>query len=135
MAPDGRFSHLELSTPAGLLTLHPEGDGTLHGNALLAAGVRHVAGLAFDRNGLVDVAGSATARAAMAHALVLTPPGPGERRSMLRISRELELVVARVRVDTLAAGRWRVGEDELAAAVDGLPILDAALDWPLELPG
>ena len=31
-APDGSFSHLELATPAGLLTLHPEGDGTLHGN-------------------------------------------------------------------------------------------------------
>ena len=24
--PDGRFSHTELATPAGLLTLHPEGN-------------------------------------------------------------------------------------------------------------
>jgi len=69
--PDGRFSHLELSTPAGLLTLHPEGDGTLHGNAVLAGGLRHVAGLAWDR-------------------------------------------------------------DELVAA-EGLPVLDGARDWPLEL--
>src|SRR5436189_2001251 len=40
--PDGRFSHLELATTAGLLTLHPEGDGTLHGNAVTADGVHHV---------------------------------------------------------------------------------------------
>ena len=37
--PDGRFSHLELSTAAGLLTLHPEPDGTLHGNAVTAEGI------------------------------------------------------------------------------------------------
>src|SRR5689334_12470317 len=36
--PDGRFNHLELSTEGGLLTLHPEGDGTLHGNAVVDHG-------------------------------------------------------------------------------------------------
>ena len=30
--PDGRFSHLELARADGLWTLHPEADGTLHGN-------------------------------------------------------------------------------------------------------
>lgn len=43
--PGGRFSHLELTTAAGLLTLHPEGDGTIHGNAVTEAGVTHVRGL------------------------------------------------------------------------------------------
>ena len=46
--PDGRFSHLELSTAAGLLTLHPEGDGTIHGNAVTTAGLTHVIGLPWD---------------------------------------------------------------------------------------
>jgi hypothetical protein len=45
LSPDGRFSHLELTTAAGLLTLHPEGDGTIHGNAVTAAGVTHIRGL------------------------------------------------------------------------------------------
>ena len=47
--PDGRFAHLELSTAAGLLTLHPEGDGTLHGNAVTADGVEHVVGVPWPR--------------------------------------------------------------------------------------
>src|SRR5262249_7602181 len=46
--PEGRFSHLELSTGAGLLTLHPEGDGTLHGNSVTSAGVGHVVALPWD---------------------------------------------------------------------------------------
>ena len=44
---DRRFAHLELSTAAGLLTLHPESDGTLHGNAVLTDGVDHIVGLAW----------------------------------------------------------------------------------------
>ncbi len=131
-APDGRFSHLELSTPAGLLTLHPEGDGTLHGNAVVTGGLRHVAGLAWDRDGLVEVAGSPVARAVMAHALELAPPAPGDRRPMLRIGQGLDLVVERVVVEAPSAGCWWLGGDELVAA-DGLPILDGARDWPLEL--
>src|SRR5512147_136645 len=40
----GRPAKLELATPAGLLTLHPEeGSGRLHGNVVTEAGVRHLA--------------------------------------------------------------------------------------------
>lgn len=39
---DGRPTRLELATASGLLTLHPEADGsTLHGNTVTAAGIRH----------------------------------------------------------------------------------------------
>ena len=39
---DGTIARLELTTPDGLLTLHPNRDGTeLHGNGVTAAGVRH----------------------------------------------------------------------------------------------
>ena len=36
--PDGRFAHLELTTTAGLVTLHPEGDGTILDHSLIAYG-------------------------------------------------------------------------------------------------
>ena len=50
--PSGLFAHLELSTPTGLLTLHPETDGSLHGHAVVGErgeelGVEHVVGLAW----------------------------------------------------------------------------------------
>src|SRR5689334_6864494 len=61
--PDGRFSHLELSTAAGLLTLHPEGDGTLHGNAVTGDGVRHIAGWAWDAERAIEVEGSVVCEA------------------------------------------------------------------------
>ncbi len=134
--PDGRFSHLELATPAGLLTLHPEGDGTLHGNALVGAGLRHVAGLPWDPDGLVDVAGSPVARAAMAWLLAQSSMPPGTPRHVLRLTAELEASVDRRLVSRGGSGSWRleVG-DPLSADADGLPLLDAAASWPLDLPG
>ncbi len=66
----GRFSHLELSTPSGLLTLHPEPDGTLHGHAIVSDGVEHVEGLAVGRR-----------RARPARGLDGLPPG---RRGIAR---------------------------------------------------
>jgi hypothetical protein len=56
--PAGRFSHLELATPSGLLTIHPEPGATLHGNVLESGGLRHVVGVAWDADGVVDIAGS-----------------------------------------------------------------------------
>ena len=67
--PDGRFSHAELGTEAGLLTLHPEGDGTIHGNVVTAAGVEHVRGLPWSTDAVLLVEDSTIAAAAAAHAL------------------------------------------------------------------
>jgi len=62
--PMRRFSHLELATAAGLLTLHPEGDGSLHGNAVEATGVRHVVAVPWQPDDLLVVAGSPISRGA-----------------------------------------------------------------------
>ncbi len=133
-APDGRFSHLELATPAGLLTLHPEGDGTLHGNILAAGGLRHVTGLPWDEDGLLLIAGSPLAACAAAFALSSDPAGgaAGERH-VLRISPELELVATRERAAPAGAGRWRLGDDLPATGPDGLPLLADGIAWPMEL--
>lgn len=136
-SPDGRFSHLELSLPAGLLTLHPEGDGTLHGNAVARDGVDHVRGVTWEADGLVLVEGSPVSSAAAARLLAM---GDGarvrRRRRILRISRGLRLAADLVGVDSLGNGRWRVIGDPgeiIAAGRDGLPVLVEPRDWPLEL--
>lgn len=137
--PDRRFTHLELATPRGLLTLHPEPDGTLHGNALTDDGMRHVAGLAWDPDGLVLVAGSTVAAAAAGHLLATllppgsTPPGVSTSQLVLRIDPDLLLVVAFADVELGTDGRHEVADSGvLAADGDGLPVLAEARSWPLE---
>lgn len=134
-SPEGRFLHLELSTPAGLLTLHPEDDGTLHGNAVLRDGIRHVAGLPWERDGLVIVAASPLSLAAAAYLLMRSGPRAGDgwhRRLALRISPELALIAGAEESDRLDDGRWRLGGDVLASDVNGLPLLVGGQAWPLE---
>lgn len=119
--PDRRFAHLELSTRAGLLTLHPEGDRTLHGNAVTADGVRHVIGLPWPDKAVVLVEDSPVAGAAAARALEAR--AGGGQIPTVRIPADLSVVA----------------EDVPAAAVapelddDGLPILADGESWPLEL--
>jgi hypothetical protein len=111
--PDGQFSHLELSTAAGLLTLHPEPDGTLHGNAVTAEGMRHVVGLAWDPDGAVLLDGSLVCRAATV--------GPGRASiACLRIGIDLALEIG------------TTSTEESATTSDGLPILVDGASWPLE---
>jgi len=120
---DRRFTHLELATRAGLATLHPEGDGTLHGNVVRAQdGVEHVVGVPFPPAGVLLVAGSPIAAAAVAWALVATgAPTQGVL--------ELDTVTLSLgpAIDPTAPIR-------LSGAVDprGVPVLFDALIWPLE---
>ena len=137
--PDRRFTHLELSTPAGLLTLHPEPDGTLHGNALRDGGMRHVAGLAWDPDGLVLLAGSTVAAAAAGHLLAaLLPPGAAPAgvsmsQLVLRIAADLAVATAFADVELGNDGRYVVADSgALATDGDGLPVLDEARSWPLD---
>src|SRR4051794_16907537 len=67
-AADGRVSHLELARAGGLWTFHPEGDGTLHGNAVERdrSEVRHVVSWPFGPDDAVLVAGSPLSAAAVA---------------------------------------------------------------------
>ena len=133
-APDRRFSHLELSTAAGLLTLHPEADETLHGNVVTAEGLRHVRGLAWPPDGVILLESSPITIAAAAHALWASL-GPGLAGSVegLVIGRDLGLARRSIEVRQLEAGRWAVhGSDPLAVSEAGMPLLPDGLDWPLE---
>ncbi len=118
--PDGRFAHLELSTAAGLLTLHPESDGTLHGNAIGADGIRHVVAIPWQPDDLLLVAGSPVSRAAAPR-----------RVDAPRTGVAIGIVVG---LD-LTLGRRAIGRTERGAAVDadGLPALADGVVWPLEV--
>jgi hypothetical protein len=130
----GRFNHLELSTGAGLLTLHPEADGTIHGNAVGAAGVRHVVGLPWVPEAVVLLEGSAITLAAAACLLrgsigeTAAPTTPA-----LLIGLDLSVERRQIRVDRLPYGTWRFeGHEAIGVGVDGVPSLRAAEGWPLE---
>ena len=136
-APDGGFSHLELSTPAGLLTLHPEPDGTLHGNVIETGGIRHVVGLPWDRRGVVDIEGSAVVGAACARLLAgEVEAGASARRTVLRITTELLITTGPANIDRTDAETWRIaGGAPCRVDGAGLPVLPDAESWPLEQPG
>lgn len=130
----GQFSHLELSTAAGLLTLHPEAEGTIHGNAVGAAGVRHVIGLPWLPEGVVLLEGSAITTAAAA-SLVRGSivEATSSTTEALLIGLDLSVERRQTRFDRLPYGTWQFeGRDAMGVGVDGVPSLLAAEDWPLE---
>lgn len=129
--PAGRFAHLELSTDAGLLTLHPEGDGTLHGNAVTSEGVRHVEGLPWAARDVVLLEGSVISIVA-----AVAPQGEARPRATGGVLITVDLALARsdMTIKPLGPGTWRISPAGHAAIdPDGLPILDAGAHWPLEV--
>ena len=106
----GRFGRLELSSPAGLLTLHPEPDGrSIHGNVVTTDGVRP---LAFDW--------SPTAALAIAG-------DPFGSAILLAGATDATLVI-RARLGVVAGDRGTVLELDSR----GIPILEQSREWPLE---
>ena len=133
-APDGGFSHLELATPAGLLTLHPEGDGSLHGHVIEAGGIRHVVGLPWEATGVVDIEGSPVAGAANVPSLAeAIDVGGSARRTVLRITAGLLITTGPGLVERPDADSWRVaGGSLIRTDAAGLPVLPDPETWPLE---
>ncbi|HLO35059.1 MAG TPA: hypothetical protein VK194_03220, partial [Candidatus Deferrimicrobium sp.] len=132
--PAGQFAHLELATPSGLLTLHPEGDGTLHGHAIVSDGVEHVEGLAWDADGIVLLDGSTVCRLAAAALLAdVVAAGTSKAHLAVTIPPTLWIEVKPVRVERVDAATWRFGTEEPLAVDDrGLPSLRGGEIWPLE---
>jgi hypothetical protein len=138
----GRPSRLELTTPAGMLTLHPEeGSARLHGNVVAAAGMRHLA-LPWSEHHGFEIASRPIATAVTAHRLARsTAVGEGRTVPVVVIDADLRLAETTRRYTRIAAGEWRVetvpGEaPPVVLAIDdrGVPVLPAhAREWPLEL--
>jgi hypothetical protein len=136
---DGHVARLELTTPAGLLTLHPDADGsTLHGNVVSSTGVRHLS-YPWGPDHAVAVVGRPIADAVTAHRLVGSV-GVGEGRDVptLAIGPDVALVETDVRFERVSDDAWRLsdasGDRTMTVDARGLPFAaEDAVEWPLEL--
>jgi hypothetical protein len=137
--PAGRVARLELTTPAGLLTLHPDTAGTtLHGNIVTLGGVQPVT---FDWSPAhaLSVDGRPIADAVTAHRLTETTR-VGERRKVpvVAIAPDLTVREASFVFEPVRYRIWRIGDeagDRMLRLDDrGIPAGFAdASEWPLEL--
>ena len=129
----GRPSRLELTTPAGMLTLHPSADQReIHGNVVSATG-EGVRPLAFPwgPEHELEVVGRPLASAVALHRRrAEVSVGQGGEFDVLSIDRGLQVAAERRRFERLSEDRWRVGSLELEIDADGLPI--GGPRWPLE---
>lgn len=144
---DRRPIRLELTTATGLLTLHPEPSGWLHGNAVTPTGVRHLTfawsgehELALDR---LPMAVAVTAwRLATTMAV-----GEGREVQVVVVAEDLGVHQGIRRYVRVAESVWQIGGDDrtFSLTIDegGLPVWPGArgasagagepADWPLEL--
>jgi hypothetical protein len=131
--PGGRPSRLELTTPAGLLTLHPSTDGReIHGNVVTTTGegVRPLA-FAWGPDHELEVVGRPIATAvAVRRRQGSIPIGESGQLEVLSIGPDLAVIAGRRTFERLSEGRWRVGSIELEIDPDGLPV--GGVRWLLE---
>ena len=135
----GRPARLELATPAGMLTLHPEPDeAAIHGNVVSGAGVRPLA-FPWSRDHEFDVVGRPIALSIGLHRRRHDwPIGGVVSLAVLAIDAGLLVAPGRRTVTRLDERRWRIVDPESATAAertlaldaDGLPVSDER--WPLE---
>jgi hypothetical protein len=142
--PDRRPSRFECATGRGLLTLHHEADGHVHGNLVTAHGVRPI-DVGAGEVPLFDLPESPVLAAALCWALE-PEIALGERRELLvvrlEVGDESERAGAGVgtqdlAVERAAAGEWHLGGSGLEPRrvildADGLPLPEPAERWSLE---
>jgi len=135
----GRPARLELSTPAGLLTLHPDLPGTsLHGNIVSAGGVQPVV-FDWSQDHALSVDGRPIGDAVTARRIT-DSTRVGERRSVpvIAIGADLSLREAVYGFEPVRYGIWRISDeagDRMLRIDDrGIPAgLADSSEWPLEV--
>jgi hypothetical protein len=133
----GQWLRLEVAALAGLLSLHPDRDGSINGNVVSETGVRHV-GLGIVEPPLVDVRGSLVAETALCRALERqVAAGEGSTVSVVRVSATLDIEVAELQVMRTDARTWELADADGIRTVSmgdrGAPVTsDAGAKWPLE---
>jgi hypothetical protein len=139
-SPTDRPTRLEMTTGAGLLTLHPEPDeSAMHGNVVGRDGIRHLALAWSTEHELFVFASPASATVAIRRLARTVAVGAARELDLLRIDDALEPTPVRWRVERSGSHAWRLadldGSDERRMTVDddGRPVLLDERSWPLEL--
>jgi hypothetical protein len=140
VSPAGAPTRLELTTEAGLLTLHPDVDGReLHGNVVMANGVRH---LQFDwsfEHELFVVDSPAAAAVALRRFADILAVGEARPVPVVWIDDALEPRPGAWQVTRTGPDAWTLGDLDgpgmraVRVDEDGIPILPGAERWPLEM--
>jgi hypothetical protein len=136
--PDGRIARLELTTPAGMLTLHPEPDQReIHGNVVAPDGSVRPLAFAWSPDHEIDVGGRPIALAVALHRRrAVVAVGARAAIPVLAIDPSLGVQMDVRRVVRLDADRWSVDDAsgaparEIVVDAQGLPAAEAT--WPLE---
>ncbi|MEK6721666.1 MAG: hypothetical protein AABZ33_13515 [Chloroflexota bacterium] len=126
IATGGSFARLELATPSGLLTIHPEaGEGRAHGNVVSDQGVTPIR-VAWTADHDIGVAGSPVPRLAVAHAL-RGGVGVGETsaRTTVTVDARLALAERRETWTRIGDGRWVVRDTDDPARAEQIVTVDA----------
>jgi hypothetical protein len=143
---DRRPTRLEIATGGGLVALHPEADGMIHGNQVHRSGVFHVQ---LDTAGglpLFDLPGSPMLDAALCWALA-PEIAVGEARDVIVVRLwlgdradpgSLSVGTQDLHVHRATESHWSLGGSGLEPRdarfdPDGLPMPEPVQHWPLEL--
>jgi hypothetical protein len=144
VSPAGGAVRLEMSTVAGLLTLHPDSDGReLHGNVVTTSGVRHHR---FDwsfEHELFVLGSAAAAAVALRRFADILAVGESRPVPVVWIDNRLEPRPGAWQVTRTGPNDWELGDIAVGEAgsqaravsvdADGVPILPGAERWPLEM--
>jgi hypothetical protein len=135
----GRPTRLEITTAAGLLTLHPEADeARLHGNVVRGGGVDHLVFAWTPDHELLVLGSPASATITLRRLAGRIVVGATRTVDVVRIDDALDPRSSRWTFERIARHAWHLrdtdGHDELRLTVDdeGRPMLTDALSWPLE---
>lgn len=135
---DGRPARLEVSSAAGMLTLHPESDGrSAHGNVVAADGVRPLV-LPWSAEHEIVVAGVPLGELVALRRLARRiGVGEGVEVPVLVIGADLAVRAERRVMRRVTASRWTIDDGGADTTIDvderGIPVgLDDPDEWPLE---
>lgn len=139
VSTSGRPTRLEMTTAAGLLTLHPEPDeSAMHGNVVAASGVRHLAVPWSPEHELLVLGSPASATITVRRLDPALIVGATTHVAMLRIDDGLDPRPVVWSVERIARNGWHLRDTEgpeerrLTVEGDGRPALLDEVSWPLE---
>lgn len=133
----GAWQRLEISGADGLLTLHPEGDGSIHGNVASRTGVRHLS-LGKLKPPRLDMPGSLVVEAALCWSLA-RQVRLGESRviQVASVAEPVTVAIAELTVERRTTATWELRDGDRRRLVEldegGLPVAHVGAEhWALE---